>query len=143
MQESNPPVRRAAGCVVYRRDGTGTLLILLIHDRYGRWTLPKGHLHDGESDEDAAVREVFEETGLHGELGPRVGTIEYTVLSKKGAPRAKQVAFFVMRAASDEARPQAEEGISAAGWFAPDQALALIGYPQVRAVLDRALQMPL
>jgi 8-oxo-dGTP pyrophosphatase MutT (NUDIX family) len=41
-------MKRAAGCIVYRYDG-GALLILLILDKYGRWTLPKGHLEPGES----------------------------------------------------------------------------------------------
>jgi 8-oxo-dGTP pyrophosphatase MutT (NUDIX family) len=49
-----------AGCVVYRRDGAGAPLVLLIYDKYGRWTLPKGHLEPGETEQAAAVREVFE-----------------------------------------------------------------------------------
>ena len=135
------PTRRAAGCVVYRRDERAELRLLLIRDQYGEWTLPKGHLDEGETDAQAAAREVLEETGVGGELGALVGRIEYTVLSKKGQPRLKQVAFFLMQAATVAATPQADEGISAAEWFAPAEAQALIGYPQVRAVLDRALDM--
>ena len=139
----SPETKRAAGCVVYRHDAAGALMILLIHDKYGQWTLPKGHLKDGESEPAAAVREVLEETGLTGALGPLVGRIDYTVRAKRGAVRPKQVAFFLMRAASATATPQADEGIAAADWFAPDEALARIGYPQVRDILARALQMRL
>jgi 8-oxo-dGTP pyrophosphatase MutT (NUDIX family) len=131
----------AAGCVVYRRDQAGTPLLLLIYDKYGRWTLPKGHLEPGETNQDAAVREVFEETGLTGELGPLIATVGYTVLSKRGRWRQKQVAFFLMRAHGFEARPQEAEGIGAAEWFAAAAALAQIGYPQIHAVLARALEM--
>ena len=135
------PTKLAAGCVVYRHDATGAPLLLLIHDQYGRWTLPKGHLEAGESEQTAAVREVLEETGLSGELGALVARIVYTVRSKRGMERLKQVAFFLLRADNSEAHPQAEEGISAAEWFAPEVALARIGYPQVRDVLARAVTM--
>jgi 8-oxo-dGTP pyrophosphatase MutT (NUDIX family) len=133
------PAKRAAGCVVYRHDG-GALLVLLIRDKYGRWTLPKGHIEPGESEEQAAAREVFEETAVAGVLGPLVGRIAYTVM-KNGQPRAKQVAFFLLRVAGGRAVPQAEEGIVAAEWFTPDAALALIGYEQVREVLARAIKL--
>jgi len=136
-QKPNRSIRRAAGCVVYRLEGDAPL-ILLIRDKYGYWTLPKGHLEPGESERDAAVREVFEETAIGGELGPSIGRITYTVI-KNGKPRAKTVAFFLMRAAPGQAAPQIEEGIAAAEWFAPAAALALIGYEQVRGVLERAL----
>jgi 8-oxo-dGTP pyrophosphatase MutT (NUDIX family) len=143
IQNDSTSIRRAAGCVVYRYDEAGALKILLIHDKYGRWTLPKGHLHDGESEPDAAAREVLEETGVTGVLGALIDRISYTVRGKRGEARPKQVAFFLMRAASAAATPQADEGISAAEWFAPDAALAQIGYPQVREVLARAFQKPL
>jgi 8-oxo-dGTP pyrophosphatase MutT (NUDIX family) len=135
----NRPTKRAAGCVVYRY-ADGTPVVLLIHDKYGCWTLPKGHLKPGEREEHAAVREVSEETAVEGTLGPLIGRIAYTV-AKSDALREKQVAFFLLCAAGDQATPQAEEGIGAAEWFAPDVALALIDYPQVRDVLARAIEM--
>jgi 8-oxo-dGTP pyrophosphatase MutT (NUDIX family) len=135
------PTELAAGCVVYRHDSAGAPLLLLIHDKYGRWTLPKGHLEVGESEHAAAVREVLEETGLTGQLGALVVRIVYTVRSKRGLERLKQVAFFLLRADSAKVRPQAEEGISAAEWLVPEEALARIGYSQVRDVLVQALTM--
>jgi 8-oxo-dGTP pyrophosphatase MutT (NUDIX family) len=140
-QISDSPTKLAAGCVVYRRDGAGAALVLLIHDKYGRWTLPKGHLEQGENAQDAAAREVLEETGLSGELGLPIGSIGYLVRSKRGQPRQKQVTFFLMRADGFEARPQAAEGISAAEWFTLDEALRRVGYPQVRDVLARGITM--
>ncbi|HJZ47059.1 MAG TPA: NUDIX hydrolase [Roseiflexaceae bacterium] len=140
-QTPGPPLKLAAGCVVYRTDGDGAPLVLLIYDKYGRWTLPKGHLKQGETEQAAAQREVFEETGLSGELGPLISRIRYTVLSQRGLPRPKQVAFFLMRAHGVEARPQQEEGIGAAEWFTPEDALGCIGYPLVREVLAQAISM--
>jgi 8-oxo-dGTP diphosphatase len=140
-QSLDTPTKFAAGCVVYRHDAAGAPLLLLIYDKYGRWTLPKGHLEDGETEQMAAVREVLEETGLSGELGGLVTRVVYTVRSKRGLKRLKQVAFFLLHVDSSEARPQIEEGISLAEWFAPEEALARIGYAQVRDVLARALTM--
>jgi 8-oxo-dGTP diphosphatase len=134
-------IRRAAGCVVYRRDEAGEPKILLIHDKYGKWTLPKGHLHDGESEIAAAIREVWEETAVAGEIGALIARIDYAIRTKRGDLRPKQVAFFLMRATSVEITPQADEGIGDAGWFASAHALARIGYPQVRDVLAQALRM--
>ncbi|NWG22086.1 MAG: NUDIX hydrolase [Chloroflexi bacterium] len=127
----------AAGCVVYRYDDDGRVLMLLIHDRYGRWTLPKGHRNDSESVEQAAVREVHEETGLTGELGAPIGTITYTV-RKKGVPYRKRVTFFLMRTTSASATPEAAEGISAAEWVTPGDAQERAGYEKVRDIIARA-----
>jgi 8-oxo-dGTP pyrophosphatase MutT (NUDIX family) len=136
--KTKPSVKRAAGCVVYRHDGEA-LRILLILDKYGHWTLPKGHLEPGESEEQAAVREVFEETAVSGVLGPLVAQIAYDVV-KNSRPRTKQVSFFLLHAADGSASPQAGE-VAAVEWVAPDQALARIGYRQVREVLARAMKM--
>lgn len=69
---------RAAGGVVWRREADGTLELVLVHrPRYDDWSLPKGKAHRGESDEDTALREVEEETGLRCELGPELVTVRY------------------------------------------------------------------
>ena len=136
-------LKRAAGCVVYRRDPAGTLWLLLIRDRYGKWTIPKGHLKSGESEAQAAVREVFEETGIRGELGPLIKRIRYPVLSKKSGIRLKQVTFFLLLTEATSFTLQADEGIDAAEWLGPDVALERVDYMQVRAVIARALAMSL
>ncbi len=51
----------AGGIVIKRSNGTK---VLLIKDRFGKWTWPKGHIEKGETSEDAALREITEETGL-------------------------------------------------------------------------------
>jgi len=64
---------RAAGVVVWRWGANGRPEALLIHrPRYDDWSFPKGKLKRGESDEDAALRELEEEVGIRGELGPEL-----------------------------------------------------------------------
>ena len=69
---------RAAGGLISRVDETGNLQVLVVHrSRYNDWSFPKGKLDRGESFEDAALREVTEETGLVCRLGEELASIRY------------------------------------------------------------------
>ncbi|WP_298819586.1 NUDIX hydrolase [Chloroflexus sp.] len=126
----------AAGCVVLARDQTGRLLVLLIQDQQGVWTLPKGHVDDGESDEQAAVREVAEETGIKCEIAERLDRVIYPVY-RRGRWRDKQVTFFLASATPEPPVPALAEGIRAASWVPLDEAPRQVGYRQLRALLQR------
>jgi 8-oxo-dGTP diphosphatase len=115
---------RAAGGVVVR-DGR----VLLIHrERYDDWSLPKGKLEEGESWEQAAVREVWEETGVRGRLGAYLGESHYTV---RGAP--KEVRWWRMET-DDEASPSND--VDAVRWASVDEARALLSYAHERQLLE-------
>ena len=69
---------RAAGGLVYRRREDGAHEILLVHrPAYDDWSFPKGKLEPGEREEDAAIREVEEETGLRCRLEAEAATTRY------------------------------------------------------------------
>ena len=77
MTRRKARIEHSSGGVVARRVDESVHL-LLIRDPYGKWGLPKGHVENGESSREAAVREVREETGLtHLEPGPSLGTIDW------------------------------------------------------------------
>ena len=86
------PVVRAAGGVVWRRSDAGLEVLLVHRPRYDDWSLPKGKADPGEDDVDTAAREVAEETGLAGVLGPELARIRYT--DRNG--RAKVVRYWSM-----------------------------------------------
>jgi 8-oxo-dGTP diphosphatase len=118
-------VRAAGGVVV--RDGR----VLLVHrPRYGDWTLPKGKLEDGEAWEDAALREVEEETGLRCELGEEVGRTRY--VDSHG--RNKEVRYFRMTGGGEPA-PQNE--VDEVRWAPLDEAPGLLSYERDRVLLSR------
>ena len=84
---------RASGGIVHRRDPDGPITVLLVHrPRYDDWSLPKGKADGGERDEETALREVEEETGLRCQLGDEVGKTGTS--DAKG--RAKVVRYWLM-----------------------------------------------
>ena len=119
---------RAAGGVV-ARDG----LIALVHrPRYDDWTLPKGKLDAGESFEEAALREIEEETGLCARLVRELPETHYEV---RGRP--KVVRYWLMEVESDPGFVPNDE-VDELRWLEPAQASALLTYERDRDVLAAA-----
>ena len=119
-------VVRAAGGVV-ARDGR----LLLVHrPKYDDWTFPKGKADPGESDEDCAVREVEEETGLRCELGEELPSTHYT--DSRGRP--KRVRWWRMEPVAGEFTPTDE--VDEIRWLPPEEAAALLSYDRDRILLE-------
>ena len=118
---------RAAGGVVHRAGE-----VLLVHrPRYDDWTFPKGKLEEGESDEECALREVHEETGLRCVLDEELGTTEH--VDDDGTP--KQVRWWRMHPIADDGfRPNDE--VDELRWLVPEAAADLLTYPADRTLLD-------
>jgi 8-oxo-dGTP pyrophosphatase MutT (NUDIX family) len=116
---------KAAGGVVMR-DGR----IALVHrPRYDDWTLPKGKLDPAESFEQAAVREVEEETGLRGRPVRELPTIGYRV-----GNRPKIVRYWLMDLEHDGPFVPNDE-TDELRWVALDEAMRLLTYDRDREVL--------
>ncbi|HLV24816.1 MAG TPA: NUDIX hydrolase [Gemmatimonadales bacterium] len=131
----------SAGGVVVRLDRDGSPRVLLIRDSYRNWGFPKGHLEDGEQADEAALREVLEETGLRGlVLVGRLQTIEWS-FRFRGRAIHKTCHFFLMRTAQRRTRPQSDEGITACRWLTFDAAMSAISYANAREVLRSAREM--
>ena len=132
---SGPGSVEAAGCVVWRRVGDepdGTIEVLLVHrpPPHDDWSLPKGKLERGERHEVAAVREVREETGVRGELGPRLGEVRYELPDG----RHKHVRFWALHADLVEEREPDDE-VDALRWVRLDRAAAELSWGSDRGIL--------
>lgn len=127
----------SAGGVVYRRDGT-TVFILMIADRQGRWSFPKGLVQRDELPEAAALREIAEETGVIGRIEAPLGDSHY-VYRRSGGLVNKTVHFYLVAADTVELRPQLEE-VTDARWFPATEAIAASAFPANTALLHKALE---
>jgi 8-oxo-dGTP pyrophosphatase MutT (NUDIX family) len=127
--QSAPVIRAAGGLVVRERQGDAEVLV--VHrPRYDDWTFPKGKARPGETDEDCALREVEEETGLRCDLGRELGSSTYT--DAQGRP--KRVRYWLMRPVTAELRFEHE--VDDAEWLLLDAAERRLSYDRDRLILD-------
>ena len=134
------------GVVLDELSGQARLVLIEVDKgRHPQWLLPKGHLNPGESFEDAARREVSEETGIpvsQLDVLAYLGKIDY---SFPPVPRhelhRKTVHFYLMHTHVREftvTRFTREEGIASAYWFSFDAAKEVVRYDGNREVIERA-----
>lgn len=110
-------------------------------DRRGRllWSLPKGHLESGETREQAAIREVEEETGIVGTIVAPIGTIKYWFVAD-GRRVHKTVHHFLMRATGGELSDEDPEVIEV-DWVALDDLGGRLAYADERRLVRIALRL--
>ena len=121
-----------AGGVVVRRD-SGRVRVLLVTARRspGEWVLPKGHIEEDETAEEAAAREVREETGVVATIGEVVGELEYS--TPRGRIRARFYAMtFESESAPDEPRTPA--------WLDVAEAKKRLRWDDAKALIDKAVK---
>ncbi len=116
---------QAAGGVVVDSDGA----VLLVHrPRYDDWSLPKGHLESGEAFEQAALREVFEETGVRCELHEELEPARYEV---NGRPKIVRWWRMSVVDETDDHDDETDEVM----WVSVADALTLLAYEHDRALV--------
>ena len=123
---------RAAGGIVCRPGPDGLPEIAIVHrPLQDDWTLPKGKLDEGETAEQAALREVREETGLQCRITRPAGCTAY--VDRRG--RDKIVCYWVMHPLAGRFEPGDE--VDGMRWLTVDEALVVLTYPIDRALLSR------
>jgi 8-oxo-dGTP diphosphatase len=122
---------RAAGGIVWRRGKGGAVEIVLVHrSAYDDWSFPKGKLHQGETEAEAAVREVQEETGLRCRLGREIGTTAY----RDPKRRPKTVRYWEMTPIGG--RLGEANDVDDARWMPVREARRALTYEHDRRILD-------
>ncbi len=128
----------SAGAIILR-EVEGTLKIALAHHPRASkpWVLPKGHVEKGETLEQAALREIYEETGLYNvQLIQHLGTILRESVKKHGVVEQKTIHLFLAYAPSGSpSHTPSDKGFTEVGWFSPADALALLPYESEQAFL--------
>ncbi|HSN13002.1 MAG TPA: NUDIX domain-containing protein [Anaeromyxobacteraceae bacterium] len=141
MTRKKKPIREvSAGGIVFRRFPEG-FRFLLVKDCYKNWGFPKGHLEDGETPAEAALRETREEAGLDQlEMTGPIRIIDWH-FRFRGKAIHKFCHFFLMESKEGDPRPQLDEGITDYVWLSIDDALAKLSYDNARGALRRAGEM--
>ncbi len=130
----------AGGLVI---DGTGTKGLLIgrrdLKDASRErllWSLPKGHIEVGETPEQAAIREVAEETGIRSEIARELGVIDFWFMA--GGKRIhKTVHHYLFREVGGTLSPQVSE-VDDVGWFPLDEIISLLAYPDEKKLIAKS-----
>ena len=131
MRESGTKPRQVAA-IPLRTTGSGTDVCVIRRKGSGQWGIPKGFIDPGDTREQAALNEAYEEAGLNGQIvGDSIGTYDY----KKGS-RTLTVAVFLMQVLEEQAK-WPEMGFRERRWCTLEEARALLKNHRVRPLLNR------
>ncbi|MCK9444860.1 MAG: NUDIX hydrolase [Tissierellaceae bacterium] len=116
--------------------------ILLLKKFNGDWVLPKGRVEKNESLEEAALREVFEESGVRAEIIEYIGLVNYKFRNlKENKTINKTVHWFLMKSGSMDCTPQKKEGFVDALFVHIDKAENLVRYVDERNIIAKGIKM--
>jgi 8-oxo-dGTP diphosphatase len=126
----------SGGVVISVRDGAPHVALIATRNKT-RWGLPKGAVTHGETSEDAALREVREETGIQARIVRPLDTIEY-VFRAGDTLIQKRVDFYLMEYVAGELEPQLSE-VDDVQWFELTASLQRASFDSERKLLEMAL----
>jgi ADP-ribose pyrophosphatase YjhB (NUDIX family) len=124
-----------AGGIVFRRNEDKQIEILLIQDAKNRWTIPKGHIEEGESAKQTAEREIGEETGLMKvKVLSWLGKINFRYRRQQSLV-LMTTEIFLVRAEGDTNKLKPEDWMNGIKWFSAAQALDKIEYEDIGKII--------
>ncbi|MEZ5117443.1 MAG: NUDIX hydrolase [Candidatus Nanopelagicales bacterium] len=131
----------AGGLVVDRSVDPQAAAVIGRHDRRGRlvWSLPKGHLEEGETPEDAAIREVEEETGIRGRVLAPLGVIDFWFVVEDRRIH-KTVHHYLLEAVGGELSDEDIEVVEVA-WVPLEELPGRLTYADERRLLGRVSEL--
>ncbi|MCM8784205.1 MAG: NUDIX hydrolase [Candidatus Omnitrophica bacterium] len=130
--------QHSAGGVVFREKEGRLEVALISRNKNTIWCLPKGKIEPGESPEEAAIREVKEETGLEGQLIQKLNSIHYFYSSKEeGTIFSKTVDFFLFKYTNGNIEDHNWE-VDSVEWLEIDEAINRLSYKSERETMEKA-----
>jgi 8-oxo-dGTP pyrophosphatase MutT (NUDIX family) len=131
----------AGGLVLDRRGPTPRAALIARLDRRGRlaWSLPKGHVEEGETPEEAAVREVLEETGIHGSIVASLGTIDFWFMAEQ--QRIHKTVHHYLLEAQDSALSDSDAEVVEVAWVPLDEVEDRLRYADERKLVARVREL--
>ncbi|MFC1560022.1 NUDIX hydrolase [Candidatus Margulisiibacteriota bacterium] len=126
----------SAGGVVFKKEASKIKVVLTVKSGGKITCLPKGHIEKGERSEDAATREVKEETGLTGNLIEKIGDIEYW-FAEAGQKIHKKVAFFLFEQTGGSTKDHDFE-VEEVKWYDLSEAVKTTTYKSEKDIIKKA-----
>ncbi len=129
-----------SGGIVFRKSATNEIEILLIQDAKNRWTIPKGHIEEGESSKETAEREIREETGLQEmKVLNWLGKINFRYRRQQSLV-LMTTEIFLVQGLGDTDALKPEEWMNGIKWFPATEALDKIEYEDIGKIILLALK---
>ena len=133
------PVERKAGAVIYSIH-EGKAHFAMVHDVFGFWTLSKGGVDEGDTDEDAVVREIKDEIGLDIEVVKKLGENEYIASHPEKGKIRKHVVYFLTKGAYGPLSLHSSGGLDESRWFSMEQVGDLKMYDDVIPLMAQSIE---
>lgn len=130
----------SAGGVTFRLNDSETQVAIVSVNPSRRWQLPKGIIDAGETEEQAAVREVREEAGIDCEILEKIETVEYWYFASQKGERVryhKFVHFFLLKYLSGDVADHDHE-IAEARWVSIDKAIEMLAFKSEQDTVRKA-----
>lgn len=135
------PIEKKVGAVVYAIND-GIINFALVHDVFGHWTLSKGGLEEGESDEDGVKRVINEEMGLKIlRTMDKLGDTEYVANHPEKGKHRKQVTYYLAEAEFNDIKLGESGGLDNARWFKATDIVDLNFYEDIVPLMTKSVQI--
>jgi len=130
----------SAGGMVYRQAEDGYYFVLIL-DAYDKWTFPKGHVDPGEAEEEAALREIREETGLVDlKSEGYLGETEVKVHKPSEKPFRKLIKYYLVATTNVAIKIPDTNELQDVKWYTAKETLAVLGYDNAKDIFNKGLE---
>ncbi|MFA5792227.1 MAG: transcription antitermination factor NusB [Candidatus Paceibacterota bacterium] len=140
VDRSKLVVEKFGGALVYSKKGND-LYLALVHDVFGYWTLSKGHIDEGENEEEGTIKRIKEEIGLDILIKERLGENEYVASHPEKGKTLKKVTYFLAESPYRELQLESSGGLDGARWFQLSEIPELKIYNDIVPLVAKAVEI--
>jgi len=134
------PIEKLGGALVYAKKD-GEIYFALVHDVFGYWTLSKGHIDEGENEQEATVKRIKEEIGVDISIKEKLGENQYVASHPEKGKTLKKVTYFLAESKYVELCLEKSGGLDSAQWFKLSEIPKLRIYNDIIPLISKAVEI--